>query len=407
MVNYEAIAATSATLKNLLMSHMKSKGVEITINRPVEIGSNNRINLFLFQVTENKHLKSTNDSRLWLDLYYLLTPFGYKQTNEGSIPDETQTHVILGDAMRVFHDYPIIHPDLKLKLNDDEVQILEDVLKDAVEQIKITPYPMTLEELSKIWTPIKGDFRLSVAYQVSVVQIGSKKEKLYPAPVRARHIDVFPFEHPEITEILPQGVCIGESITIHGRNFYSKNTIVKISGKPSEPLKPKNLTDDKIIVEIPSDILPGPHLVEVVLEPLPKKKFGISSNQGVFILCPMIRNITTIGDPRNEMVIITGTKLYDPGPPELKPILLIGDQSVELDELSPTKVKIKGNKLKEIEDKLPDNRSPIRISVNNVESRGLPCEDGKNEWMWLYDKTRASVKNKIIKKRFPKKVNGI
>jgi hypothetical protein len=72
--------------------------------------------------------------------------------------------------------------------------------------------------------------------------------------------------------------------------------------------------------------------VEVVLKPMPGKDYGFNSNQGVFILVPMIQDIIVTGLLGDETVTITGTKLYNPGPPELKPALLIGDQSVELDK---------------------------------------------------------------------------
>ena len=49
---------------------------------------------------------------------------------------------------------------------------------------------------------------------------------------------------------------------------------------------------------------------------------------------------------------------------------------------------------------------PIRIRVNKVESIGKPVGDKKNEWMWFYDKKGVSMKDKIIKKKFPEEVLG-
>lgn len=298
MVDYTAIKATSESLRKLLETGMKSLGNgKITIGRPKnENGGNNRINLFLFQVEENKHLKNNDESRLWLDLFYLLTPYD---------DDDTQAQAILGDAMRVFHDYPIIHPDLKLKSNGKEVEILEEVLRGAVEKIKITPYPMTLEDLSKLWNSLNGDFRLSVPYQVSVVQIDSEKEKPYHAPVRARNIDTILAGYPEIADIRPHRITIDEPLEIIGRNLYSEETKVKIGVKQCSPI---TNTNEKITVEIPSDLLPGPHIIEVVLKPIPEKDYLFSSNQGVIILVPMIEKV----DLTDNEMIITGTKLYAP-----------------------------------------------------------------------------------------------
>lgn len=311
MVNYESVAATSATIQNLLTDKMES-GAKVTISRPENgTGTENRVNLFLFQVIENKHLKNSDDSRLWLNLYYLLTPYGFHETDDGE--DETQTQLILGDTMRVLHDYPIVLPGMESKKGEN---ILDPRLKDSVEKIKITPHHLTLEELSNIWNPLKGDFRLSVGYQVSVIQIDSKHEKRYPAPVRRRQFGVIPFKRPEITEIRPKRVIVKEdgyppTLTILGRDFFSPYTIMKVGDVTYETEELTELTNEKIKVDISPETLPGPHIVEVVVPSMSGKNYGFNSNQEVFILAPMIRDINISGIPGDLLFVLPGEPMKE------------------------------------------------------------------------------------------------
>ena len=95
--------------------------------------------------------------------------------------------------------------------------------------------------------------------------------------------DIILFKFPEITKILPQKVIIGQrsTLTILGRNFNDENMNVRIDGNE---FTPNSITDNKIIVGIPPDILPGSHIVEVECRPDPEKDYKISSNQYIFIL---------------------------------------------------------------------------------------------------------------------------
>ena len=255
VVTFEAIAATSKTLYNLLRDKLKRTDVGITALHPeTKSDLTKRINLYLYQIEENKHLKNDDNSRLWLNLFYLVTPFDNSSSNNGFDGIDVQTQIILGDAMRVFHDYPIIHPSLSPETGAVD-EILDRRLKDSIEKIKITPQPMSLDDLSKIWTSIKGDLKLSVVYQISVVQIDSLKGKRYPAPVLSRNIDVIPLKSPFIKEISPHIACINDELKISGRNFFSDRTVVKIGDMECTPL---SFTDEQILSAIPSNLSPGP-----------------------------------------------------------------------------------------------------------------------------------------------------
>jgi hypothetical protein len=414
MVDYTAIKATSETLKTLLETDMDSldSSDKIIIGRPKnEDGRKTRMYLFLFQVVENKHLKNDDNSRLWLDLFYLLIPYD---------KDEIQAHVTLGDAMRVFYDHALIHPHLRLKSkrNGTEVDILEKTLGDAVEKIKITPHPMTLEELSNIWNPLKEDLRLSVAYQVSVVQIDSDTKKRYPPPVRMRNISPIPFQRPQIFDVQPQRVHDGEILTVTGCNFSSENTVVMIGEEECIPL---TIADHRITVAIPSSMFAGPHLVEIAIKPLPGKKFGFTSNQGVFILVPILNNIVVTGTLGNELITVMGHNLWSPGPPSVHPLLLISDQYIELNKDTMFLFSVEWDRLKDYlrEDmwnekvtnttlmkKFSDNNCPLSPNaiIFSINDNQWKISDGSNAYLLehidsqfkIYSLTTIKIKGEFI-----------
>src|SRR5205807_232817 len=59
-------------------------------------------------------------------------------------------------------------------------------LADQIEQIRIAPVTMNLEELSKLWTALQSNYRPSVAYQITVVLIETNRPRYSPLPVLSR-----------------------------------------------------------------------------------------------------------------------------------------------------------------------------------------------------------------------------
>ena len=66
--------------------------------------------------------------------------------------------------------------------------MLPGFLLDSYEQIKITLVPVSIDELSKIWATINQPYRLSVAYEVSLVELAPT----VPPPVSAGIVTVGP-----------------------------------------------------------------------------------------------------------------------------------------------------------------------------------------------------------------------
>jgi hypothetical protein len=170
-----AIGMVSESLRNLLVAEMTiAPPVAVTILAPDETGGDRRINLFLYRVVENPAFKN-NDWQvkpgeaerivpppLSLNLYYLMTPYGQNDPLTGN----ATAHEMLGEAMRVFHEHAVVPQ-----------RALVQGLRDAAEQIKIVLNPMDPDELGKIWSTFSQPFRLSVMYEISVVQLALRSER--------------------------------------------------------------------------------------------------------------------------------------------------------------------------------------------------------------------------------------
>ncbi|WP_088888974.1 DUF4255 domain-containing protein [Leptolyngbya ohadii] len=186
MSNFLAIAAVTATLRNLLTrglgSELGSGGITTRpLDKARERDDPNQINLFLYHLVpdpawRNRELPNqtrpgeTGQSPLPLKLYYLMTAYG-----RGN--DDTLGHRILGRAMQILHDNAILNPaDIQAALSDSDLQ-------HQVDRIRLSLQPVSLDEMSKLWSSFQTQFRISVAYEVSVVLIESRRASRTPLPV--------------------------------------------------------------------------------------------------------------------------------------------------------------------------------------------------------------------------------
>lgn len=175
MSSFFVIGAVAETLKKLLEND-PWQGIankpDITFKSPREIkesgGQNNGVSLFLYQIVENPHLRNLESEvsgaygnttlplvpRLTLDLLYLVTPYH---------DDKTQEKFILGKVMQIFHDNGILSGTA-----------LQGALSGTDEQLRLLLHPISLDELTKIWTAFpEVGYRLSVSYMVTPVRIDS------------------------------------------------------------------------------------------------------------------------------------------------------------------------------------------------------------------------------------------
>lgn len=322
MSDHLAIGGVSLTLRALLEDRMEfarpglapGQRVLITLSAP-DVEHENvtgpRLNLFLYHLSENGSLKNQEipghghpgaygHPPLSLDLYYLMT--AYSNTEQNDVLGQQ----VLGDAMRVLHDFPIITDGLLRERTLGNVPVLDTSLLGEFERVKIALQPLTLEDVSKLWTALpETNFRCSVAYQISVVQIESRRSRPLTLPVRERHLVVFPFEAPRITEVFrdpPLGgirspvAQAGEQVSIRGVNLAGTGKRVILRGVTMPMVSQR---DDEIVATVPATVPAGAHPLQVVQEmvlsvppgqPLEAHR-AFSSNAVAFLVIPRIVSV--------------------------------------------------------------------------------------------------------------------
>ena len=268
-----AIGRVSESLRNLLVAEMQlSPDVPVTILAPDETGGERRINLFLYKVSENPHLKnidwqvSREDTSqlipppLSLDLYYLMTPYA----DNDEVTGNTTSHEILGEAMRVFYEHAIV-PE----------EHLAGGLSDAREQIKIMQSAMDMEELSQVWSTFAESFRLSVLYEVSVVQLDAAPRSSRSVPQRVDEVGVpevrAPMQPPVVHRIEPARGAAGTTITLHGEHLEGWQATVTVLRERVAGGVP--LTENQLDVDLPANLDPGVHEVRVDVSQLFRRTF--------------------------------------------------------------------------------------------------------------------------------------
>jgi hypothetical protein len=200
MSNPLAIAATTLTLQAILQSGVLSDPHDLDLNdTTVTIlppdkargnGNANQLNLFLYQIVPNAAWRNMNipsqvasgetgTPPLALTLHYLVTAFG--KDNDTTLP---YGHHLLGKAMSILYDHALLGPD-EIKAAT-AASFPDSDLDKQVERVRITLQPMSLEEISKLWSGLVTQYRLSVGYEVSVALIDSTQPKKTPLPVLTR-----------------------------------------------------------------------------------------------------------------------------------------------------------------------------------------------------------------------------
>ena len=178
MSDYTVIADVGETLIDLLREDMQDliSPASIILFSPGEMEAPDypRLSLFLYQVIENSYLKNQEMQALdsttmqyppmTLDLYYMLTSYG-----SSHIADRTdraiEEHKVLGLAMRIFYDHAIL-----------KGSVLRGSLAGTNEELRLTYYPASLEELTKLWNSFPDrSYKPSACYMVTPVKIDTTR----------------------------------------------------------------------------------------------------------------------------------------------------------------------------------------------------------------------------------------
>ncbi|MCI0551854.1 MAG: Pvc16 family protein, partial [Anaerolineae bacterium] len=166
-------------------------------------------------------------------------------------------------------------------------------LAEQVELVKFSPIVLNLEELSKLWSVFfQTAYRLSVAYQASVVLIESEETPRIVLPVRKPNIVVLPFHSPIIDQIISSNgsnlpILPDGTILITGRNLRGDDTRVRIAGELVAPQEVSNVQITLPLAPLSDKLRAGVQSVQVVhivfSGPPP---YGFESNVAAFVLRP-------------------------------------------------------------------------------------------------------------------------
>jgi hypothetical protein len=283
MSNTRAIAAVTATLRSLIErgfdpakdpnSDPELQGTAVTMQPPDEARGANppdkQLNLYLYQILPNLAYRNADIPRqlrpgetgqppLALNLYYLLTAYAV---------DDLQplSHRILGRAMGVLNDHPL------LGRREIEAALPNSGLSGQFERIRLSLQPLALEDIFKLWSGFQTHYRLSAAYEATVVLIESTRTAAAPLPVLQRGPDdqggssVASVTLPILDEIqLPKGqasAALGDEIVIKGKSLDGlvaiRFTMINPRGNGLPPISivppAVEITDDGVKLTLPND----------------------------------------------------------------------------------------------------------------------------------------------------------
>jgi Pvc16 N-terminal domain/IPT/TIG domain len=354
MSNALAIAAVSAVLRDLLNNAMIDHAISTTVGSPVTVtalppdriktGDTElpQLNIFLYHVASNTGWSNTElpsrdtqgnritNSPLALDLYYLLSAYG-KSDFDGEI--------LLGYAMQMLHETPVLPraairtalggvPPVSSNLLPIGPLAASD-LADQIEQIKISPQLMNIEEVWKLWTALQAPYRPTAAYRVSTVLIQSSKPAKTPLPVSSRNILLLQFRQPFIDSVTPLIVSPGASITISGRNLNALSP--KLNFGLGALVDPSAITDNSIVATPPATLPAGVNSVQVVqqiaLGTQGVAHNGFESNVAPFVLAPQITTPQPISVQRGNTLTLS---INPPGGRVQRASLILAERSIPI-----------------------------------------------------------------------------
>lgn len=205
--------------------------------------SQNVVNVFLYRTDLNaawRNMPLPTQARpgenatppLALNLEYLITAYGEDEREDAA-------HFFLGQAMRVLHDRAIL-PRQTFRTVLEKARVHQQI-----ERVTVTPKSLSIEEMSKLWSILQTQFRISAAYLVTVLLIDSQAESRSAPPVLTRG--------PEDTGVtalasLPPvldfakastgfgGVRLGETLVVQGERLDSGALMARVRHPLTQPV---------------------------------------------------------------------------------------------------------------------------------------------------------------------------
>jgi hypothetical protein len=182
--------------------------------------------------------------------------------------------------------------------------------------VRFTPLWLNLEDLTKLWSVFpETSYRLSVAYEASVVLIDSEAIPSRPLPVLEPRIYAITLRRPHIARVVNAAdpllpITAEDTIEIQGNQLRGETTRVRLVSRERDPdtgearaterfvemtppPDPGDLRDDAIRFALPEGLLVGLVSVQVLHEMTmgepPKSRPSAASNLAPLLLQPRIQ----------------------------------------------------------------------------------------------------------------------
>ena len=345
MSNAHAIAAATATLRHLLLGPVQERVAGLSdlavTTQPLDLVRKGdakpaQINAFLYQTVINPAWRNMDMPRqarpgevalppLALNLHYLITAYARGDNDSDAT---ASSHHVIGGAMSVLHDHALLG---RQEIRD---ALAGADLGDQFERIRITPLPLALEDLSKLWAAFQTQYRFSVAYEFAVVLIDSGNPARSALPVLRRGPeDRGPVALPGTGSTLKAvrypraqvAARLGEDVVIIGDQLAVENTVVRFTSlRTVEPTDPAHPVEARLTIEVIPEL--GTEVGELAVH-IPDDSNAVSRwAPGFYSVALIVTRPDSLTFPTNELAVAIAPRIEitaktitahspQPGPP--------------------------------------------------------------------------------------------
>jgi hypothetical protein len=328
-----AITDVTRAVQTLLMRQLTSvdPNAQVSLLPPGDaLPSGLGVNLFLYRIVESPFTKNrdwpgdhttppSTRPPLGLQLSYLLTPFA--PAPDPSTPSGDDAHTVLGSAMLALHENAILN-DVHIPGFDADT-VLPAYILNSYEQIKITLAATTVEDLARIWATINQPYRLSVAYEVSLLELRpTLPTPVNGATVTSTNLRVIALEAPHLEALNPSagslvhvatdgsGTLVSNVLAVSGSGLSApfQTPVVQVGGRSAPVNAIPAPTDTALTVTLPPDLPAGPSAdVQVTLSGKASAPLTFNIAPWLSRLIPMRTDLPSIGSPPETVLLLKGT----------------------------------------------------------------------------------------------------
>jgi len=350
-----AIAAVTATLTNMIQSAVSADATvssgKVTAHAPDvarQGTTGNQINLFLYRISTDAAWRNQDPPSirpgeigqppLPLVLSYLITAYGEND-------DEISAHRLLGIAMAVLNDTPVL-PRSQIA---SALPAPGSDLQYQVERVRLILDTPPQDEISRMWTTFGTGYRLSVSYDASVVLIDSTRPVVAATPVLMRgEQDSGPVAagspFPQIQLAVPPNLQPaaqpGDVLTLVGNCLGAVTGVLVTHPLAAQPLTltPLSVTASQVTVQLPDppSLPAGIGTVAATFEALMDQTPGVApvtvtSNAAPVALAPQLVSEAQLTAKLTKTGTATVTVNCSPAvQPQQTIALIVGTQLVSL-----------------------------------------------------------------------------